>query len=68
MDINKVRKHCGFYRKETYIEGVSLDFCDMRHLRYSTLYPDFKPIRDGKCFVENECPMIRFLDGIKIKS
>lgn len=43
MNYYEIKQHCDFYRKERYIEGVSIEFCDMRHVKRSTRYPDFFP-------------------------
>ncbi len=63
MDISIVKKYCGFYRKEIYIDHPGIEFCDMRHDKKPLKYPNFFP-NYGRCEY-NHCPMIKTFNLIK---
>ena len=65
MNIEEIRKYCGFYRKEYYIDFPCLYFCDMRHANKSIRHPDFYPTTNGYCDYY-QCPILKFLKKIEV--
>jgi hypothetical protein len=68
MNLNEIRKHCGFYYKETYSDGCPNHFCKMCSKPKSVFdySKELNVTAGGYCHSVEDCPMYKFLKNLNL--